>query len=219
MADKYDWNYILKLALSHQKKLITANFIAILAVIASVPVPLLMPMLVDEVLLNHPGTTIRIVDQLFPESWHGPVLYISAVLFLTLFLRLTATAFNVLQSRQFSAIAKEITFQIRARLLNQLKRISMAEYETVGSGTVASHFVTDLETVDLFIGSTISRFLVATLTIIGTATILLWMHWQIALFILLFNPLVIYFTTILGVRFRKIIFPAKAMHYSKAERY
>jgi ATP-binding cassette subfamily C protein len=204
IADKYDWNYILKLALSHQKKLITANFIAILAVIASVPVPLLMPMLVDEVLLNHPGATIRIVDQLFPESWHGPVLYISAVLFLTLFLRLTATAFNVLQSRQFSAIAKEITFQIRARLLNQLKRISMAEYETVGSGTVASHFVTDLETVDLFIGSTISRFLVATLTIIGTATILLWMHWQIALFILFFNPLVIYFTTVLGKRVKTL---------------
>jgi ATP-binding cassette subfamily C protein len=47
---------------------------------------------------------------------------------------------------------------------------------------VASHFVTDLDTVDRFVGSSVSRFLVAVLSIIGTAVILLWMHWQPALF-------------------------------------
>lgn len=163
-----------------------------------------MPVLVDEVLLNKPAAAVEMMNRLFPEIWHGPFLYIFAVLFLTLLLRLTAMVFNVLQSRQFSIIAKEITFRIRTNLLQQLKRISMAEYETVGSGTVASHFVTDLETVDSFIGTTISRFLVAVLTIIGTAIILLWMHWQIALFILFLNPLVIYFTTILGKRVKEL---------------
>lgn len=201
---EYDWRYVLNIALSHKKQLITANLIAILAVIASVPVPLLMPVLVDEVLLNQPATAVGIMNQLFPETWHGPFLYIFAILFLTLLLRLMAMVFNVLQSRQFSIIAKEITFRIRTNLLQQLKRISMAEYETIGSGTVASHFVTDLETVDNFIGTTTSRFLVAVFTIIGTAVILLWMHWQIALFILFLNPLVIYFTTILGKRVKEL---------------
>ncbi len=201
---EYDWRYLLNIALSHRDKLITANLIAILAVFASVPVPLLMPVLVDEVLLGKPAVAVKTMNQLFPESWHGPFLYIFAVLFLTLLLRLTAMVFNVLQSRQFSMIAKEITFRIRTGLLQQLKRISMAEYETVGSGAVASHFVTDLETVDSFIGTTISRFLVAVFTIIGTAAILLWMHWQIALFILFLNPLVIYFTTILGKRVKEL---------------
>jgi ATP-binding cassette subfamily C protein len=201
---EYDWRYVLNIALSHRKQLFTANLIAILAVVASVPVPLLMPVLVDEVLLNKPAAAVGMMNRLFPEIWHGPFLYIFAVLFLTLLLRLTAMVFNVLQSRQFSIIAKEITFRIRTNLLQQLKRISMAEYETVGSGTVASHFVTDLETVDSFIGTTISRFLVAVLTIIGTAIILLWMHWQIALFILFLNPLVIYFTTILGKRVKEL---------------
>ena len=76
----------------------------------------------------------------------------------------------------------------------------MNEYETLGSGTVASHFVTDLDTVDRFVGTSVSRLLVATLSIIGTAVILLWMHWQLALFILFLNPLVIYLTMAIGKR-------------------
>ncbi len=204
LKDRYDWRYILSIALLHRKQLIIANLIAILATLASVPIPLLMPVLVDEVLLNRPGIAIDLMNPLFPETWHGPFLYIFAVLFLTLFLRITALLFNVLQSQKFSMIAKDITFRIRTHLLEHLQRISMAEYETVGSGKVASHFVTDLETVDNFIGTTISRFLVAIFTIIGTAAVLLWMHWQIALFILFLNPLVIYFTTILGKRVKEL---------------
>jgi len=40
--------------------------------------------------------------------------------------------------------------------------------------------------------------LVAVLTVAGTAVILLWMHWQLGLFILLLNPVVIYFTRVIG---------------------
>ena len=80
----------------------------------------------------------------------------------------------------------------------------MSEYETLGSGTVASYFVTDLDTVDNFVSSTISRLLVAVLTIIGVAIILLIMHWQIAVIILFANPIVIYFTTVLGKRVKDL---------------
>ncbi len=80
----------------------------------------------------------------------------------------------------------------------------MSEYETLGSGTVASYFVTDLSTVDDFVGSTVSKLLVATLTIIGVAIILLIMHWQIAVLILFANPIVIYFTTVLGKRVKEL---------------
>ncbi|MDO3385990.1 ABC transporter transmembrane domain-containing protein, partial [Gilvimarinus sp. SDUM040013] len=51
---------------------------------------------------------------------------------------------------------------------------------------------------------TLSRFLVAMLTLTGTAAILIWMHWQLALLILLFNPLVIYFTVQLGKRVKHL---------------
>ena len=74
----------------------------------------------------------------------------------------------------------------------------MAEYETLGSGTVASHLVTDLTAVDDFISITTSKFVVAVLSILGTAVVLLWMHWPLALFILLLNPVVVYVTMVFG---------------------
>ncbi|HIF51921.1 MAG TPA: ABC transporter ATP-binding protein [Thiotrichaceae bacterium] len=201
---EYNWQYILDIAKQHKHQLVMANIIAIVATLASVPVPLLLPLLVDEVLLNKPDIVVNSINNITPLSWHGPVLYILAILVLTLFLRLTALVLNVLQSRQFTIIAKDVIFLIRRTLLQRLSSVSMSEYETLGSGTVASYFVTDLTTVDDFVGSTVSKLLIAVLTIIGVAIILLIMHWQIALLILFANPIVIYFTTVLGKRVKDL---------------
>ncbi len=200
----YSWRYIMDVALEHKRQLVLANVIAIIATIASVPLPLLMPLLVDEVLLDQPGFIVETLNPWFPESWHGPTLYISAVLVITVILRVIALALNVWQARQFTHISKDVIFRIRSGLLERLKRISMAEYETLGSGAVASHFVTDLDTVDRFVGSSVSRLLVAVLSILGTAIILLWMHWQLALFILFLNPVVIYVTTVIGKKVKHL---------------
>ncbi len=201
---EYNWQYIFNIAKQHKHQLILANIIAVIATLASVPVPLLLPLLVDEVLLNKPGIVVNTINSITPESWHAPVLYILAILLLTLFLRLSALVLNVLQTRQFTIIAKDVIFLIRRTLLQRLSSVSMSEYETLGSGTVASYFVTDLTTVDDFVGSTVSKLLVAVLTIIGVAIILLIMHWQIALLILFANPIVIYFTTVLGKRVKEL---------------
>lgn len=119
-------------------------------------------------------------------------------------LRLAALSFNVLQSREFSKVSKDVVFRIRSRLLGRLQRVAMSEYETRGAGGISSHFITDLDTIDQFLGTTISRFLVASLTVTGTAMVLLWVHWQLALLILLFNPLVIFSTILIGKRVKDL---------------
>lgn len=204
MKPIYTWRYILDVALEHRRELIKANIIALLAALISVPLPLFMPLLVDEILLDQPGFVVETLGPIFPVDWHGPVLFISAILFITVILRIGALLLNVWQARQFTIISKDVTYRIRHGLLNRLQRISMAEYETLGSGTVASHFITDVDTVDRFLGSSLSRLLIAILSIIGTAVILLWMHWQLALFILFLNPVVIYFTTTLAKRVKHL---------------
>ncbi|MDC9727909.1 MAG: ABC transporter ATP-binding protein [Methyloprofundus sp.] len=163
-----------------------------------------MPLLVDEVLLKNPGITISTINQFAPPHWQSPILYISAILVASLCLRVLGIIFNIIQSRQFTRISKDIIFHIRKRQINHLKQISMAEYESLGSGTVITHLVTDLDTLDTFIGSTTSKLLVASLTILGTATILLWMHWQLGLFILLLNPFVIFLTRSLGKKVKHL---------------
>jgi len=200
----YDWEYIFSVIKKHKKQLLLANLIAIIATIASIPVPLLMPLLVDEVLLDSPGVVVQTINGFTPLPWHGPLLYILIILILTLFLRITSLVLSVFQTRQFTIISKDLIFQMRRSLLLKLNRVSMTEYETLGSGTVTSYFVTDLSTVDEFIGTTVSKLLIAVLTIIGVAIILLIMHWQIALLILFANPIVIYFTKILGSRVKEL---------------
>lgn len=192
------WKYLYQIALRHKRELVIAHIIALLATLASVPVPLLMPLLVDEVLLNNPGMVVETINAVFPVGWQGAMLYILTILLVTLLLRLLALVFNVVQARQFTYISKDIIYRIRSSLIRRLQKISMAEYETLGGGTVVTYLVTDIDTLDVFIGSTVSRLLVATLSVIGTAVVLMWIHWQLALFILFLNPIVIYFTKILG---------------------
>lgn len=200
----YTWRGILAMVREHRRALVIAHLVAILAAVASVPIPLLMPLLVDEVLLHKPGRLVGMLNSLFPPAWHGPVLYIGAMLLATLGLRLASLVLGVWQTRGFTLIAKDVVYRMREQMLLRLSRIAMAEYETLGSGTVASHFVKDLDAVDAFIGSSVSKFVVAVLSVAGTAAVLLWMHWQLALFILLLNPAVVYFTMVLGKRVKDL---------------
>ena len=199
-----DWSGIVAEITQHKAVLLRANLIAFFAVLASVPVPLLLPLMVDEVLLQHPGRLVAWIGAIFPAGWHGPVLFIGAALLLTVGLRLTSILLNVWQGRTFSLIAKDVVFRIRARMLGRLSRIALSEFETLGSGRVTSLFVTDMNAIDSFLGASISGFVVAVLTLVGVAGVLFWMHWQLALFILLLNPLVILFSTRLAKRVKDL---------------
>jgi len=203
-AAPFSWNYIFQIARQHKKALIYSHIIAILAMISSVPVPLFMPLLVDEILLHKPGLIIQTLNPLVPSAWQVPIFYIGAVLVASLLLRIIGIIFNIIQARKFSCIAKDIIFRIRQNLIDHLQTISMAEYESLGTGSIVTHLVTDLDTIDNFIGNTISKLLVASLTIFGTAVILLWMNWQLGLFILLLNPIVIYFTRVVGSKVKDL---------------
>lgn len=202
--DRLSWAEIRQLALRHRKALLLANLLAVLGVLASVPIPLLLPLLVDEVLLHQGDAALRVMDRVLPSAWQQAAGYIGLILASTLLLRCSALLFNVLQARLFARLSKDIVYRLRLRLIERLKRISLGEYESLGGGTVTAHLVTDLDTLDKFVGETLSKFLVAVLTLTGTAAILLWMHWQLALLILLFNPLVIYATVQLGKRVKHL---------------
>ncbi len=202
--NRYNWKYILTVAREHKPALITANIVALFAVLATVPIPLLMPLLVDEVLLNQPGALVAFTNMFTPEKWHGSSLYILTILGITVCLRITGLYLTVWQTRQFTFVSKDITYRIRHALLYKLQRISMSEYEVLGSGLVSSHFVTDINAIDEFIGASISKALIAILSLIGITIILLLIHWQLALFILFMNPLVIYFTVVLGKKVKTL---------------
>jgi len=204
VPERYTVRHVLNMALAHKKELYSAHVIAIVAVFASIPIPLLIPLLIDEVLLDKPGKVVATVGKYFPETLHTPFLYIAVLTAICIILRLTYLFLNVWQTKKFVGIAKDIIYRIRYQLLNRLKSVAMSEYETLGGGAVSSKFVTDLNTVDQFAGETVSKFLVAALTIVGVAGVLLWLHWQLALCIMFVNPLVIYITMLIGKKVKEL---------------
>lgn len=180
------------------KRLWLGQWLAFCGAVVAVPIPLLMPLLVDEVLLQQPGKLTQTLTALLPVAWLGPVAIILCVTLLTISLRLGSVLLGVATTRIFVSLSKQVTLGVRQTLLDKLSRIRMQVYESLGAGQVTARLLTDIETLDKFLGETIAKVLVAVLSVIGVAVVLLWMHWQLALIILLLNPFVIALTMLLG---------------------
>src|SRR5690606_18267379 len=117
MPDRLSWAEIRRLALRHRKALVLANLVAVLATLCSVPIPLLLPLLVDEVLLGDGDAALKVMDNFLPGDWQVAAGYIGLMLVLTLLLRGAALVFNVLQARLFARLSKDIVYRIRMRLI------------------------------------------------------------------------------------------------------
>jgi len=202
--DTISRSWLITQAKKHQSKLLFANVIAIAATLISVPIPLLMPLMVDEVLLDKPSTGIAMMNKVLPEAWQNAPGYITLTLLLVVIMRAASQMLNILQSRQFTLVSKTITYHMRSKMIDKLGRISIKQYETQGSGGINAHLITDIETIDQFIGSTLSKFIISLLTVTGTAIVLLWIEWRLGLFILLVNPVVIYFSRLLGSKVKHL---------------
>ncbi len=202
--ENINWHWLVNQAKQYKTRLLWANIIALIATTISVPIPLLMPLMVDEILLKNPAAGVNFINHFLPEQLQQPANYIVIIFLCVIVMRTLSQLLNILQSRQFTLVSKTITCTIRTKMIDKLGRISIRQYETRGSGGINSHIVTDIETIDKFIGTTLSRFIVSLLTIIGTAAILLWIDLYLGLFILLVNPFVVYFSRKLGARVKNL---------------
>jgi len=196
------WSNLLAETKPFRRKIVIAQFIALMAVFVSLPIPLLFPLLIDQVILDKPGELVAILKTLFNPS--EPYYYILIILVVTLILRLLYVVLNVVQLRLFIGLSKSIVYSIRKRLLEHLEKVSVSEYEALGGGGVSAKMVTDIDTVDAFIGVSISKFAVSVLSLVGIAVILLYINWKLGLIILLINPAVLLLTVFLGRRVRKL---------------
>jgi len=175
----------------HKKVLISANLVAILSTMLTIPVPLLIPLLIDEIILGKGGTITQTIDQYITIG--SPEYYILTVLLLTLFFKGLSLMLNLLHIRLFTKVSKEVTYSIRKKLLNHLQTVSMSEYDMLGSGAVSAKVITDVDTVDKFVASSVGEIIVESLTLVSIAAVILYLNWQLALVILLLNPLALGF--------------------------
>ncbi len=188
MENKISLKYIFKLLLHNKKTLIWGQIITIIAILISVPIPLLLPMLVDEVLLNKPGFFVNNINEFFSSG--SAFYYIAIVTFVVVFLRVLYFAIGVVITKIFTKISKYVTYQIRLNLLNHLEKVSMNEYEGLGSGSIAANLITDVNTLDNFIVSVASKFVSSVLTLIFVAIVIIAIDPILGFMILFIQPII-----------------------------
>ena len=180
--------YIFKLLLDNKKTLIIGQILTIIAIIVSVPIPLLLPLLVDEVLLHKPDFFVNNINELLGSG--NAFYYIAIVTFIVLFLRVVYFAFGVIITKLFTKVSKYVTFKIREKLLNHLELVNMNEYESLGSGSIGANLVTDVNTLDNFIVSIASKFISSVLTLIAVAIVIITINPILGLMILFIQPII-----------------------------
>jgi ATP-binding cassette subfamily C protein len=185
--DIYRWG------IGYKKELLKANIFAISAVSVSLFIPLLIPYLIDEIILKKPGVILKSIDYFFAPP-HSPLFYILVTLLSTILLRAIYLYLSSKATLYFSKISKNITFLIQKEMIEHLKGLDLRSFEEIGSSKINSLFIVDVATIDNFLGVSVSKFIVSILSIIGIGSVLLWIDFKLGLFILLFMPVVVYFT-------------------------
>ena len=196
MTTRYTFRTLYDQIKSQKHDFWRTNFYGIAATLLLLPIPMLIPLLIDEVLLDHPGKMTEMISGFFgsAETW----IYIAVILVLVMVLRFSAFFLNNKKTFYATKITQKISYLLRHRILHHLERVSLSEYETLKSGGIASKTVQDVESVSGFAGQVVTTVLSATLMLVGIAAIMFWMNWVLALLVFMPNPLFLGFSRLLG---------------------
>jgi len=179
---------IFTLILEKKSALLYGQIITLIAILVSVPIPLLLPVMVDEILLDKPATVVNAID--FFLDGTTAFVYIAIVTFGVIFLRFFYYFLTVIITKIFTKISKYVTFMIRKRLLEHLQIASMNEYELLGSGAITSNLVTDVNTLDAFIITGISKLVSSVLTLVAVAIVMIAIDPILGILILVVQPVI-----------------------------
>ena len=179
---------IFQLMLDKKTAFVYGQIITILVILVSVPIPLMLPKLVDEVLLHKPSYFVHSIDSFFGSG--SAFYYVAIVTLAVVFLRFIYFALGVVVTKLFTKISKYVTFMIRKRLIEHLKITSMNEYESIGSGAITADLITDVNTLDNFLITSVSKFIASVLTLLAVGIVMLTINPVLGALILVIQPLI-----------------------------
>ncbi len=196
MTKHYTLNTLFHYITAQKHELWRTNLYGILATLFFLPIPILIPLLIDEVLLDHPGKIIENVNSLFgqQEVWF----YIAVTLLSVMVLRLLVFLLTNAKTFHATVLTEKLNYLLRQQILHHLKHVSISEYETLKPGGVASKTIQDVEAVSHLTNMMVITLLTSVLTIIGVAIIMVWMNWVLALLVFVLNPFFLAISRIIG---------------------
>jgi ABC-type multidrug transport system fused ATPase/permease subunit len=109
-------------------------------------------------------------------------------------------AFSYAQTYFTGWTGERMLADLRNHLFRHLQRLSLGFYERNRAGVIISRLTNDVEALDQLVTDGVSSLVQSTLTLIGTAAILFWLDWRLALATLTVMPLMTLATAIFRKR-------------------
>ena len=169
----------------------------IVGTLISLITPYFSGILIDDILLLNDATTPTPDDQ---TTWLGntfraiqpAALALTIAVGTLLVTQIISILFNILQSRLAAWLTFRIAANIRAHVYEHLHNLSIRFFDKRTTGTVISHITEDSERLQDFLLEGMSFLSVQLFMFFGIGTVLFFLNWQLACFILIPIPLIVF---------------------------
>ena len=169
----------------------------IVGTLISLVTPYFSGILIDDILLLNDATTPTPDDQ---TTWLGntfraiqpAALALTIAVGTLLVTQIISILFNILQSRLAAWLTFRIAANIRAHVYEHLHNLSIRFFDKRTTGTVISHITEDSERLQDFLLEGMSFLSVQLFMFFGIGTVLFFLNWQLACFILILIPLIVF---------------------------
>ncbi|MDE0316304.1 MAG: ABC transporter ATP-binding protein [Candidatus Poribacteria bacterium] len=159
--------------------------------------PYLSGILIDDILLFNAVTTPTPDNQ---TTWLGNIfraiqpaaLALSIAVGVLLITQIISVLFNIIQSRIAAWLTFRIAANIREHVYEHLHNLSIRFFDKRTTGTVISHITEDSERLQDFMLEGLSFLSVQLFMFFGIGTVLFFINWQLACFILIPIPLIVF---------------------------
>lgn len=137
-----------------------------------------------------------IIDNFFlKQSEYNYILFIIGFFLLSIILRFISFSTNKIQFAILSKLSKNIIYEIRVDLFKHIKRVNISNLNKISAESLNSRFLVDLDSLGNFIGIILSKGLVSIILLVFIFSIIFSINWQLSIFIILFYPLLIWYST------------------------
>ena len=161
---------LLKYIKPYVKRLVVAIVCIILAASANLYVPWIIKDIIDKVLANKDMTMLNTIA--------GGIVVVF----------LLRAVFLYGQTYLMSYIGQKVIIDIRAAVYAQLQRLSLSYYEKRQTGQLMSYITNDVAAVQGALVDSMIELVTEGMTLIGSISIMFYLHWQLTLLTLVTAP-------------------------------
>jgi len=177
----------LKRVISYIKRKYNKHFIIVLicivlSTVASVAGSLFLQTLIDDYITPLLGTENPLFTGLLKAIGILAIIYIVGLLTSYIYNRIMVT------------ISQGIQKEIRDEMFNKMQSLPIKYFDTHTHGDIMSHYTNDIDTLSQMISQGLPQFIVSIVSITAVLLALIYLNWQLTIFVILFTIFKLYIT-------------------------